>query len=168
MPTPAENSSSPTPIKQTKFSFGATSAIMTNLGLIVGLAATAQPQVNIIGGILVIALADNISDSLGIHVHQEAEGLPAREVWISTATNFLTRLFISLSFVGLIVFLPINAAVICCVVWGALLLSLMTYAIARSRGIPPLAGILEHLGIALLVIMASKWVSGLVMAKFGK
>ena len=48
-------------LTQTKFSFGATSAIITNLGLITGLDKLAHPQLSIITGILIIAVADNIA-----------------------------------------------------------------------------------------------------------
>ena len=103
---------------QTKFSFGATSAIITILGLITGLNTLAHPKPTIIGSILLIALADNISDSVGIHIYQESECIANHEVWISTVTNFLTRLFVSLTFVFLVVFLPMNLAVLFSTIWG--------------------------------------------------
>src|SRR5512136_1530455 len=96
---------------QTKFSFGAASAIITNLSLIVGLDTVSHPQLTIIGGILVIAFADNISDSLGIHIYQESEHLSQKEVWLSTSANFFTRIFVSLTFIFWIIALPLQAAV---------------------------------------------------------
>jgi len=51
-----------------KFSFGASSAIVTSLAFIVGLSRNPNPRLAIIGSLLVIAVADNISDSLGIHI----------------------------------------------------------------------------------------------------
>ena len=90
-------------LTQTKFSFGATSAIITNLGLITGLDKLAHPQLSIITGILIIAVADNIADSAGIHIYQESECLGSKEVWFSTLSNFLTRILVSLAFIFLIV-----------------------------------------------------------------
>jgi hypothetical protein len=53
-----------------------------------------HPKVGIIGALLVIALADNMSDSFGIHFYQESECVGKREVWLSTFTNFFTRLLV--------------------------------------------------------------------------
>jgi hypothetical protein len=59
-------------ILPTRFSFGATSAIITNLGLIVGFDSLSNPKSSIIRSMLVIGIADNISDTLGMHVYQES------------------------------------------------------------------------------------------------
>ena len=76
------------PLHERRFIFGATTAVITNMGLVTGLFFSPNAKMNIIGSILVIALADNISDSLGIHIFQEAEKLKIKEVWLSTLTNF--------------------------------------------------------------------------------
>lgn len=150
---------------QTRFSFGSSAALITNLGLITGLDSTTNAKFSIITSILVIAIADNISDSFGIHVYQESEHLNRREVWLSTSTNFLARLFVSLVFVLLIALLPIGPAVVCSLIFGLLLLTLISYIIAKDEKVSPLLSILEHLGIALVVILLSefvgKWVLGL-------
>jgi VIT1/CCC1 family predicted Fe2+/Mn2+ transporter len=142
-------------LTQTKFSFGATSAIISNLGLITGLQTLDHAKLSIIGGILIIGIADNISDSFGIHMFQESECLKTKEVWISTFTNFLTRISVSFSFIPLILFLSIKAAVTSSVIWGLLLLSLLSYSIARREGRKPQWVIFEHIIIAVIVIFAS-------------
>jgi hypothetical protein len=58
---------------KTGLCFGLTSAIITTLGLIVGLHSFAGSKMVIIGGIFTIAIADAFSDALGIHVSEEAE-----------------------------------------------------------------------------------------------
>jgi VIT1/CCC1 family predicted Fe2+/Mn2+ transporter len=146
---------------QTKFSFGTTSAIITNLSLIVGLDTMAHPKLGIIGGILIIALADNISDSLGIHVYQESECITRREVWISTFTNFLARFLVSLTFILLVTILPINWAVTCAIIWGLTLLGILSYSIARAEEVNPYVAMFEHIAIAVIVIalshIAGRW-----------
>jgi len=151
---------------QTRFSFGASTAIMTNLGLVCGLDTSANPKRAIVGSILIIAVADNISDSLGIHVFQESEHVGSREVWLSTFTNYTTRLLVSLTFLGLIVFLPLEMAVHACVVWGLSLLTLLSYLVARDRKEKPLSSIIEHLLIAGTVITASHYVGRFLADKF--
>jgi len=151
---------------QTRFSFGATSAIITILGLISGLDMLARPKLTIIAGILVIALADNISDSVGIHIYQESEYINNKEVWISTLTNFLTRLFVSLTFILLVAFLPISLAVLSSIIWGLALLAAISYTIAKHREVNPYLAISEHIGIAILVIIASHLIGRCIITRF--
>ena len=151
---------------QTKFSFGATSAIITNLALITGLDTMANAKLSIIGSILAIALADNIADSAGIHVYQESECIDKKEVWFSTFSNFFTRLLGSLTFIFLIVVLPIKAAVFCSVVWGLALLTFLTYTISKDRGVKPYSAIFEHMAIASFVIIASHFCGKWIIGKF--
>jgi hypothetical protein len=140
---------------QTRFSFGATSAIITNLGIITGLGTLTHPKLSIIGALLVIALADNLSDSFGIHIYQESEHLGKKEVWFSTLTNFLTRLFVSLTFIILII-----------VLWGLFVLTVMTYLIAKQQKINPTSAILVHITIAVVVVIASNFIGGFVISRF--
>ena len=153
---------------QSKFSFGATSAIITSLGLIIGLDSLSHPRLSIIGGILVIALADNISDSVGIHIYQESECITDREVWFSTFSNFFARVLVSLTFIILVLALPIRLAVSCSIVWGLSLLAFMSYTIAKDRGVNPYRAIFEHTSIAIFVIIASSFVGKFLISKFSK
>ena len=151
---------------QTRFSFGATSAIITNLGIITGLDTLADPKLSIIGALLVIALADNLSDTFGIHIYQESEHLSKKEVWLSTLTNFFARLFVSLTFIALIILLPIKLAAVCSVVWGLLILTVMSYTIARQRKMSPYSAILAHTTVAVLVVAASHFIGAFLVARF--
>jgi len=149
----------------TKFSFGATSSIITFLGLIIGLDGLTNPKPGIIGGLLLIALADNISDTLGIHIYQESESSTQKEVWFSTATNFLTRFLVSLIFIFIILIFPINTAAILSIIYGLLLLSVMSYFIAKNKKINPFLAILEHISIAVVVIIASHFLSQIILKR---
>jgi VIT1/CCC1 family predicted Fe2+/Mn2+ transporter len=151
---------------QTRFSFGATSAIITNLGIITGLDTLTHPKLSIIGALLVIALADNLSDSFGIHIYQESEHIAKKEVWLSTLTNFLTRLFVSSTFIILIIVLPIRLAAVCSVIWGLFVLTVMTYTIAKQQKIKPFSAILVHLTVAVVVVVASNFIGGFVISRF--
>lgn len=151
---------------QTKFSFGATSGIITNLAIITGLRNGAHAKLTIIGSILIVAIADNISDSLGIHVYQESECLDPKEVWLSTATNFFARVLVSATFILLIGLLPIKMAAIISLCWGLLLLSVMSYVIARARKLSPYVGVFEHILIASIVIVASNFIGKFLIIRF--
>jgi VIT1/CCC1 family predicted Fe2+/Mn2+ transporter len=153
-------------LNQTKFSFGATSAIITNLGIITGLGTLSHPKLSILGGILVVALGDNIADSFGIHIYQESERIGNKEIWLSTFSNFLTRIFVSLTFIILVLVLPIGLAVPISIVWGLALLAIMSYAIAKGRGVNPSQTIFEHISIAIIVIFLSHFSGKWIISKF--
>jgi hypothetical protein len=148
-----------------KFSLGGTAAIMTSMGLIVGLTNAASPRASIIGGLLIIAVADNVSDSFSLHVYKECETPNRAEVLRVTLGNFVVRLIVALSFVAMVILLPAGQAVVCACLWGLLLLGLLSYhlsetAAGRSREV------LWHLGVAVLVIAASKFLGAEIAEHF--
>jgi VIT1/CCC1 family predicted Fe2+/Mn2+ transporter len=144
----------------TRFSFGATSAVVTSLAFIVSMSKNINPKLTIIGSLLVIAVADNISDSLGIHIYQESELKEPKVIRVSTFSNFLTRLLSILIFILLVAFLPISYAVIVSIVYGISLLSVLSYLIAKEQKTNPYFAILEHVAVAILVIAVSSFLGG--------
>ena len=72
--------------------FGATSGVITTIGLIAGLNAGTNSVAAVLGGILVIAVADSLSDALGIHLAEEADPETSHShVWSATVSTFLTK-----------------------------------------------------------------------------
>ena len=60
-------------LKLPTVSFGATSAIVTSMGVIIGFGAGGISKSTIIAGLLIVGLADNLTDSLSIHIYRESE-----------------------------------------------------------------------------------------------
>ena len=50
------------------FGFGLTSGIITTLGLMIGLTFGTSSKAIVLGGIILIAVADALSDAMGMHV----------------------------------------------------------------------------------------------------
>jgi VIT1/CCC1 family predicted Fe2+/Mn2+ transporter len=139
-----------------RISFGATSATVTSMGLIVGLGAVAAEKATILSGLLIVALADNLTDSLSLHVYQEAERLNGRAAFRATLTNFGARVLTALTFVVIVLVLPSPYAGTVALGWGVLLLATLSYLVARARGVRPWPEVGKHLGIATLVIGTSR------------
>lgn len=137
------------------FGFGLTSGIITTLGLIIGLHSGTHSKLVILGGILVIAIADAFSDSLGIHISEEAgrADVKKREIWESTISTFLFKLVSALTFIVPILLLELQTAIIVSIVWGMSLLTLLSFYIARQKKLDPKKAIAEHLIIAVLVMI---------------
>ena len=150
------------------FSFGVTSGIITTLGLMVGLHSGTQSKFVVIGGILIIAIADAFSDAFGIHVSEESENKhDSKEIWTSTIYTFLSKFLFALSFIIPVIFLDLTIAIVLSVIWGLLVLSILSLNIAKEQRKKPWKVILEHLTIALLVIIITHFVGDWIYSTFG-
>ncbi len=150
------------------FSFGLTSGIITTLGLIVGLHSGTHSEMVIIGGILIIAIADAFSDALGIHVSEESESKhTSREIWQSTVATFLSKFVFAMTFVIPMLLLPLTTAIIVSIVWGLSLLGIFSFYIAREQKVKPWKVIMEHLLIALIVIGITHYVGDWIGSALG-
>ena len=148
--------------------FGATSGVITTIGLIVGLHSGTQSVTAVLGGILVIAVADAMSDALGIHLAEEADpDTDHSHVWSATIMTFLTKFVFSISFAIPLLLLPLESAVIASVAWGLLVIVVLSYFLARTQGESPVSIIGEHVAIAVLVVVLSHYIGVWVAATFG-
>ena len=144
---------------RTGVSFGLTSAVITTLGLMVGLQSGTGSKLVVIGGVLTIAIADAFSDALGIHVSEESENVHTpRQVWGATGATFLAKFVFALTFIVPVLLLPLSAAVVVSVAWGLSILAILSYFMARAQGERPWKIIGEHVLIAGLVIAITHWV----------
>ncbi|MDN5327924.1 MAG: vacuolar iron transporter family protein [Candidatus Woesearchaeota archaeon] len=145
------------------FGFGLTSGIITTLGLIVGLNSSTHSLIAVIGGILTIAIADALSDSLGIHVSEEFENQhTTKEIWESTFSTFISKFVFALTFIVPFLFLQISTAIIVCVVWGLSLIAIFSYFMVKQENVAPYKVILEHLIIAIMVIVITYYVGDFI------
>ena len=148
---------------RTGLTFGLTSAVITTLGLMVGLHSGTHNKLVVLGGILTIAIADAFSDALGIHVSEESENVHTpRQVWMATIATFLAKFVFASTFVVPVLLFPLETAIFVSLAWGLLILTLLSYAMARAQGEPPWKIIGEHVGVAAVVIAITHWVGDLV------
>ena len=144
--------------------FGATSGVITTIGLITGLNAGTHSMAAVIGGIFVIAVADSMSDALGIHLAEESDpNATAHHIWSATISTFVNKFIFALSFAVPLLLLPLDQAVIASLLWGMLVIIVLSYFLARAQNASPVLIVAEHLGIAILVVVLSHligvWVS---------
>jgi VIT1/CCC1 family predicted Fe2+/Mn2+ transporter len=149
------------------FGFGLTSGVITTLGLMVGLHAGAHSKIVVLGGVLTIAIADAFSDALGIHLSEEwKQKHNPKEVWQATLATFLSKFFFTSSFILPILLFSLPKAIFLSIIWGMLLLGIFSFFIAKEQKTGAAKIIVEHLGIALLVILISRWVGNWVSINF--
>ena len=141
--------------KTSKISYGGTAAVVTSMALISGLGAADATKAVIVSSLLIAAFADNLTDALSFHIFQESEQLDQKDAFTRTITNFVARLLLCTSFVLLIGLLPLVYAAKVAMVWGMLLLAMMTYLVARERKVKPILEVVKHLLVASVVVLAS-------------
>jgi len=147
------------PSFKTGLSFGLTSGVITTLGLMVGLHSGTHSRTVVIGGILTIAVADALSDALGIHIAEESKNNGnVLEIWESTIATFLAKFLIALTFIVPVLLLLLEEAMMVSVVWGLSLLAVLSYLLARAQRIPAWKVIVEHLVIGVSVIAITHYV----------
>ncbi len=135
------------------FSFGLTSGIITTLGLMIGLNAGTHSRLAVIGGILTVAIADALSDSLAAHVSEEyREGKEDKETWLVTITTFFAKFFFALTILVPILLFDLASAVWVSTAWGILVLAVLSINIAKSQKRGAVSVVFEHIFITGIVI----------------
>lgn len=148
-------------------SFGLTSGIITTLGLIVGLYSGTSSKLAVIGGILTIAIADAFSDALGIHIFEESETKHTeKEIWEATISTFFFKFFFALMFIVPVLLLELYLAIIVSVIFGLLMIAILSLKLARKRNIKPGRAMAEHLAIAVVVIILTHYVGVWIASRF--
>ena len=146
-------------------SFGLTSGVITTLGLMIGLSSSTNQKSVVISGILTIALADGLSDALGVHLSGESEEKSQKRVWEETITTFLSKLFFALTFLIPVITLKLTTAIIISIIYGLSMITILTYYLSRKQNKNPKHAIIEHLIISIIVIMLTRTI-GLLIKKF--
>lgn len=144
-------------------SFGSVSGVISTLGLMVGLESGTRSEMAVIGGIIMIAIADSFSDALSMHVSEESQRDKKQDfIWQVTIATFVGKIVIALSFIVPFIFLNMTQAIFVNIVWGLLLIAIINYFVAKGRMTHPAKLIIEHLFIAICVI-AITYLAGILV-----
>ena len=145
------------------YSFGITSGIVTTLGLIVGLSSGTRSELAVIGGILSIAIADGLSESMSMHVSRKSENKDRLYIWESTFATLLSKFIVTISFAIPVLLTNLHMAVLIDIVWGLILLVVLSFLVSEFEGRKKWRDILEHLLVAILVValsyVAGEWIN---------
>lgn len=156
----------------TGISFGMTTAVITSLGMIAGMYSATSSKLAVVAGIVVMAIADGLSDAISLHTAEEAEvenGMSKhtpKEIWLTTLFAFLSVSGFTLTFTIPVLIFPLEKATFVAIAWGMLLLVLLNYYIAKTKKENPVKLIAEHILLAMFVIIVSYVVGDLVAIGF--
>jgi len=148
--------------------FGLTSGIITTLGLINGLYAGTMSRSVVLGGIITIAVADALSDALGIHISEESENQHTeKEIWAATLCTFASKLVFALTFVVPVLLLELGTAVIVSIIWGFSVIAILSFFMARWQKKSAFHVVGEHLVITAVVVVATHYIGLIIASYFG-
>ncbi|MDD4983525.1 MAG: hypothetical protein PHH82_01640 [Candidatus ainarchaeum sp.] len=148
------------------FFFGLTSGVITTLGLIMGLYSATLSLKVILIGIITIAIADALSDSLGIHLAKESENKKHNIVWKETFSTFFSKLIVAGSFIIPYLLFSLNIATVIAIVWGMVILIIGNIIISKIRKESAIKLIFEHLVFAIIVLIVTYGVGYLLSILF--
>jgi hypothetical protein len=134
------------------------------MALIAGLEAAHAGKATVMGALLIAAVADNLTDSLSVHMYQESERLEQKEAFVGTVSNFGTRLIVCLTFVLIVALFWPRSAAVCGIVWGMALLSGLSYVLARHRKVSAISEVAKHVAVALVVVLVSEGIGHWITA----
>jgi len=133
----------------------------------VGLNAGTHSKIAVIGGILIIAVADAFSDALGIHIAEESENKhTSKQIWTATFSTLITKFIFASTFVVPVLLFELSTAIIISVFWGLVLLGIFSFLLAKEQKKRPFKVISEHIFIALVVIALTYYLGNWISAVF--
>ncbi|MEM4663023.1 MAG: hypothetical protein QXM75_03295, partial [Candidatus Diapherotrites archaeon] len=98
-----------------------------------------------------------LSDALGIHMSEESENKHTeKEIWQSTISTLVSKFFFALIFAFPLLVLDLHNAIIANIVLGLSLLTVFSYQLAKEQNKKPTRVIIEHLAIAIVVIVLTR------------
>lgn len=136
-------------------SFGLTSGVITTLGLIIGLNSGTHSRLVVVSGILVIAVADGLSDAIGIHLSEETDKKSNKAVWQTTISTFCSKFVFALSFMAPVMLFPLNIAILISILYGITIVCVLTYCIQTKKNNKPWKMMLEHVILTCIVVIVS-------------
>ena len=136
------------------------------MGMIIGFVTAGISRPTIVGGLLIVGLADNQTDLLSIYIYQETEKFEERAAFRATLGNFATRFIVAVSFVAMALSFLDRTLVLTALGWGVILLAGLTWLVAKKSRGEWLSEIVKHLGVAAVVIAASLGIGHLLTLVF--
>lgn len=146
--------------------FGITSGVITTVGMVVALYFLSGDKVVITGAILSIAIADSVSDALGIHISEESDKTKDKKhIWGATLWTFFSKFLITISFLFPIFLFQLEVAIYASLLWGYFLLTTISIKIARDRGENIFNTVTEHV-LAMSVVIVVIFLTEKILSTF--
>ena len=115
------------------------------------------------GIITPLAIADALSDAFGIHISEESTSKKSeKEIWESTIATFFSKAFFALTFIIPIVLLQLSTAIIVSLIWGLLLIVLVSIQLAKIQKVKTSTMVIKHVLIMGVVIIVTHYLGAFI------
>jgi len=142
------------------FGFGLTSGIITTLGMMIGLNQGTHSTAIVLAGIGVVAITDAFSDSVAIFMADETELQSKSSIWQESLSTFFSKFIVAASFALPVIFMRLENAIVFSVIYGLVLITILSYIIAKNEKKSALKIIAGHLAVTIAAILISGLVGG--------
>jgi len=133
--------------------FGIPTSVVTILAVIAGFSGLNDFSA-LITAVLIIGVADALSDAFGMHVSEEVEhGEGKRTTWVPVGA-FIAKFAVAISFLVIIWVFGQNYLVPS-IAWGYTLISVLSWRTAEKHGENPIKAVLQHIAFATVVLIIS-------------
>lgn len=148
--------------------FGATSGVLTALGLLLGVNSATPELLPVIASILAIGIADSYSDSYAMYSSKVSErGVTHKTAMRYAVSTFLGKLFFSFSFIFPLILFKLPTAVLVSLVWGLSVLALVTIEHAIVTQKPMFRHLFNRLLPAVVALVVCNYVPGAIATLLG-
>jgi hypothetical protein len=146
-----------------ELAFGITSGILTTIGVLVGVNTATADRLSVIAAVVAIAVADSCSDAFGMYMARVSERGAAPNRALRHALGTLVgKAFLPLTFLVPLLVLPLGAAVLVNLAWGALALAVLSAEQAVVEQSSVGRRVARNLGLALIIVANSALAGSLV------
>jgi hypothetical protein len=121
----------------------------------------------VIGGIITIAFADALADSFGMFLSVESNNKSKKYTFFVSLTTFFSKLFVSLTFLILILIFDLFFGIIINFIYGLFLIGVISYFIARQEKSNIFRTVFIHLIIAMIVLIIATIIGLIINYFFG-
>jgi len=136
--------------------FGISSAVLTTLGIVVGINAATSSRTAIIAGIVGVAVAESCSDAFSMYSLKRSErGVSTRAALRGAIATWLAKATFALTFIIPFLLLDFSPALITSLVWGVALLTFVNIQIAFVQQTPIARTVARNILFAFAVIALS-------------
>ncbi len=150
-----------------RFAFGISGGVLTTLGVMIGLLSATASKLAVIGGIVSVAVADSLSDSISMYSAKKTEKGTTQKHAISSALNvFIGKFVFTLTFIIPFLLFSFKTAIIVNLFWGLLLIIFVNLIISIIQEENKIKTITKNTLIAVLVIIISYFVGQLISLIF--
>ncbi len=142
--------------KLSGFSFGISSAVLTTLGIIMGLNSATNSFLAVVSGIVSVAVSDSLSDSVSMYSSKKSErGVSSKLAFKSALNVFLGKFFFTLTFIVPFLFFSLKTAVFLSIILGLFLITIVSVQIAFVNEENIIFNIFKNLFLAFIVLLVS-------------